>query len=132
MNYHQTKIKRATKDYFCEKCHNIIKSGTDYVDCAQKITDAEGKIMWVHDRYHADCNSVVLQGENTLDKVFTKLKTEGPFTMGNKGDKVLVQGIIFDHNDKPFIVCRTWEERTVYYETVENFKTYVDWKGDTL
>lgn len=127
MEYHQTKIKRATKDYFCEKCHSIIHCGTDYVDCATKTDNG-----WVHDRYHADCNSVVLQGENTLDKVFTKLKTEGPFTMGNKGDKVIVQGIIFNHNNEPFIVCRTWEEKTVYYETVENFKNYVDWKGDTL
>lgn len=127
MDYHQTKLKRATKDYICEKCHNIIKAGTDYVDCATKT-----EIGWVHDRYHANCNSGALQGENTLDKVFTKLKTEGPFTMGNKGDKVIVQGIIFDHNNKPFIVCRTWEERTVYYETVENFKTYIDWRGDTL
>ena len=127
MEYHQTKIKRATKDYFCEKCHNIIHSGTDYVDCATKT-----ELGWIHDRYHKDCNNVVPQGESIIDKVFTKLKTEGPFTMGNKGEKAIVQGIVFDHNNKPFIVCRTWEERTVYYETVENFKNYIDWKGDTL
>ena len=126
MEYHQTKIKRATKDYFCEKCHNIIKLGTDYVDCATKTENG-----WVHDRYHKDCECTEKK-DTVLDKVFTKLKTEGLFTMGNKGDKVIVQGIIFNHNNEPFIVCRTWEERTVYYETVENFKNYIDWKGDTL
>lgn len=127
MEYHQTKIKRAIKDYFCEKCHNIIHSGTDYVDCATKT-----ELGWIHDRYHKDCNNIVPQGESIIDKVFTKLKTEGTFTMGNKGEKAIVQGIVFDHSNKPFIVCRTWEERTVYYETLENFKTYIDWKGDTL
>lgn len=127
MNYHQTKIKRATKDYFCEKCHGIITCGTDYVDCATKTEDG-----WVHDRYHKDCNCTEKKDNNILDKVFNRLKSEGPFIMGNKGDKCTIQGITFTHTGKPFVICREWESDKVYYETVENFKNYIDWKGDTV
>lgn len=127
MDYQQTKIKRATKDYFCEKCHTIIPCGTDYVDCSVKTDNG-----WMHKRYHKDCDNVVTTGVDVVDNVFTRLKKEGPFIMANKGNKCIVQGIVYDHNGNPFIVCRTWEEKAVYYETIENFKGYIDYKGDTL
>lgn len=122
----QTKVKRATKDYFCEKCHGIIPRGTDYVDCSEK-TD----FGWKHNRYHKDCD-YVKQGGTVIDRIFNRLKCEGQFTAAHNGEKVIVQGVVFDHNNKAFIVCRTWEERNVYYETIENIKKYIDWKGDTL
>ena len=129
MVYHQTKIKRASKDYICEKCHRIISCGTDYVDCSIKTENG-----WMHYRTHKNCcDSVVMQGSDVIDNVFTHLKQEGPFIMcNNKDNKCIVQGIVYDHNGKPFIVCRTWEEKAVYYENIETFKKYIDWKGDTL
>ena len=131
MDYNRLRIQKASKEYLCCKCQQKIEKGTEYVDDATKYTDADGKVTWIHDRYHINCNPK--SDGDILDRIYKLLRKEGPFLRTEPyGDKFIIQGIIFNHNGTPFVVCRDWETEEVSYKTVEEIKTFIDEKGETL
>lgn len=131
MDYNRTRIQKAAKDYLCCKCQQKIEKGTEYADDATKYTDDNGKVTWIHDRYHINCNPK--KDEDILDRIYKLLRKEGPFQRTETyGDKFIIQGIIFDSKNTPFIVCRDWETKEVSYKTVAEIKTFINEKGETL
>lgn len=57
-------IRTAKKDYVCDCCGKIIKTGTEYLD---KVTLNDGKCVR-HERYHDECPR-----DSAPERVFKKL-----------------------------------------------------------
>ena len=49
-----------------------------------------------------------------------------------KDEKRYVCGIVYGEDGEKKILCETWCDHKPYYETLENFKWYYDYKGDYI
>lgn len=133
-------IRKSTGNYICTSCHKPIYCGEDYTDISYFVI-FKGRQRWYHERYHLKCyklNSSLEpvkpeRKETVIDRIVTKLQNEGPFPLSFGGEKVWITGVCFKQNGQPFIICRTWETKTVYYETPERInKYYFDEDGNRL
>ena len=130
------KIRIATKNFLCEKCNQLIKSGESYYDWWNTTLDN----YYYHRRFHINCldNKEKIINKKPekltlLERLQKKLDEENScLIMAHNGEKCYVCGIHYDEDGEKKILCETWCERTPYYETLENFKWYYDYKGDYI
>lgn len=130
------KIRTATKNFLCEKCNQLIKEGDRYYDWWNTIS----KDVYYHKRFHVDCVTVKNPKitENIQSKkadIFKRLqialdKENGCLLAVYKGIKCYVCGIHYAEDGTKSILCESWGDKKPYYETVENFKKYIDCDGN--
>lgn len=137
------KIRIATKNFLCEKCNQLIKNGESYYDW----WNTTSKDNYYHRRFHINCldnkdkiidkNKTVSEEKpkkpTLLERLQKRLDEEnGCLMMGYKDEKRYVCGIVYGEDGEKKILCETWCDHKPYYETLENFKDYHDWKGDYI
>lgn len=126
------KIRVASKNHLCERCNNLISKGSRYYDYWNFTSDEN----YYHRRFHLGCvksrknNSVEQVRPDILERLQKALEKEhGCIIANNNGIKCYVCGIHYHEDGTRDVLCETWGDRVPYYESVDRFKTYLDWNG---
>ena len=130
-----SKIRKATKNFLCEKCNNLIPINSTYFDWWNQ--DSSGK--YYHRRFHTNCVCDNNRKENKVNDVKSTIierlqkllnSEKNNLLACNKGVKCYVCGIRYSDDSSISILCESWNDRKPYYESVENFKKYTDYNGN--
>ena len=103
-------IRKAKKDYVCDVCGHIIKTGEEYLD---KVILHDGKVVR-HERYHDECPC-----EDKVVKLFKETAASGfrlPVSKKSDGIKYLVVGFI-----KDCVVLSDWDNIDTDYISYDAF-----------
>lgn len=126
------KIRIASKNFICEKCNDMITKGSTYHDYWNVTNDN----YYYHKRFHIECinsNKIESKKSDIFERLLKALEKEnGCIMANNNGIKCYVCGIRYNENGVKDILCETWGDKIPYYESVEKFKTYVDWQGKSF
>ena len=133
------KKRIATKNFLCEKCNNLIKSGEEYWDWWTLRIDKS----YFHKRFHLNCvefdskksDEIIPKSESKKSDIFDRiqklLNSDGKIIASNDGIKCYISGIHYEEDGSKSFLCEDWENQNPYYETAENVKEYYrDYMGN--
>ena len=118
-------IRKATKDYVCDVCGHIIRSGTEYLD---RAIINNGKCVQ-HERYHDECPKL-----SSVMILFSKIeKSDCDLIAAHKitGNKIHIVGIGYLCGNTT-VIYREWKSFENKAMNISEITNYHDRNGDDL
>ena len=116
-------VRKARKDYVCDYCKHIIKTGTEYID---NIVIKYGNVV-KHERYHDECpvkEATELLMKRIIDDAGDLICSEP------NGEKHHIIGLQYNEAI-PYVITKDWDGGITLL-TMEQIKEWVDGRGERI
>ena len=116
-------VRKARKDYVCDYCKHIIKTGTEYID---NIVIKYGNVV-KHERYHDECpvkECTELLMKRIIDDAGDLICSEP------NGEKHHIIGLQYNEAI-PYVITKDWDGGITLL-TIEQIKEWVDSCGERI